>query len=245
MNWKKECGKEREFTWLLLCLKSLLTLKPGCRQPLNMSNRLILTFPQVEIPIEDSKHFNIEDFKAGDEKYNSVEIFSKDTLVSHEKMTEIMGCLEAHAKITVNYSGSIDKTEAENEMKLCGILSVVSSEVEGVVLKVEGVKPDLSKGTGMRRPLKSKDALKAFLSSEAATLVDDSSLLKEEDLIKSASNASEECGPQAKKKACKNCSCGLKELEEKEATEKPAAIPDTTNVKSSCGSVRTNYSQEV
>lgn len=210
-----------------------------------MSNRLILTFPQVEIPIEDSKHFNIEDFKAGDEKYNSVEIFSKDTLVSHEKMTEIMGCLEAHAKITVNYSGSIDKTEAENEMKLCGILSVVSSDVERMGIKVEGVKPDLSKGTGMRRPLKSKDALKAFLSSEAATLVDDSSLLKEEDLIKSASNASEECGPQAKKKACKNCSCGLKELEEKEATEKPAAIPDTTNVKSSCGSVRTNYSQEV
>ena len=98
-------------------------------------------------------------------------------------MTEIMEYLETHAKISVSYSKSVDINEAEAEMKLCGILSVISSE-EGEGIKVEGIKPDLSKGTGMRRPLKSKDALKAFLSSEttSAGLVDDSSLLKEEDV---------------------------------------------------------------
>ena len=207
-------------------------------------NRLILTFPQVEIPsnlLESS--LNIEDFKGSEDKYSSVEIYSKDTLVSHEKMTEIMGYLETHAKISVSYSKSVDINEAEAEMKLCGILSVISSE-EGEGIKVEGIKPDLRKGTGMRRPLKSKDALKAFLSSEttSAGLVDDSSLLKEEDLIKSSNiGGSEECGPQAKKKACKNCSCGLKELEEQEATSITEPITttgiDTSKAKSSCGSV--------
>ena len=125
-----------------LCLKSLLLCYQGIGT-VNMS-RLILSFPQVEIPsnlLESSscKHFNIENFKASDEKYNFVEIFSGDTLVSHGKMLEIMGCLESHAKITVHYSRSIDRTEAENEMKLCGILLVEFIE-KGEVIKIEGIR---------------------------------------------------------------------------------------------------------
>lgn len=206
-------------------------------------SHLVLSFPQVEISLlESSKHFNIQEFKGTEEKFTSVDIYSDDTLVSHEKMTEIMASLEAHAKITVNYSRPVDRTEAETELKLSGFLSVVSTESsEGI--QVKGVNPDLSKGTGMRRPLKSKAALKAFLSSEttSAGLIDDSSLLKEEDFIKTAESVDgEECGPQAKKKACKNCSCGLKEVEEQESSSvNIETLVDTTNVKSSCGSVRT------
>lgn len=219
-------------------------------------SHLVLSFPQaqLEFPVgekESSKHFNIEDFKITDwEKFASVDIYSNDTLVSHEKMTEILACLEAHAKITVNYSKPVDRNEAETELKLSGILSVTSIESSGGAgIKVEGINPDLSKGTGIRRPLKSKAALKAFLSSEStsAGLIDDSSLLKEEDFVKSSAatglesaGGGEECGPQAKKKACKNCSCGLKEVEEQEAASSSEnTVIDTINAKSSCGSVRT------
>lgn len=214
---------------------------------MSQPNQLILSFPHVELPssISQQSSFNIEEFSPSEIKYNCVEIYSNDVLVSHEKMTEILGCLEAHAKITINYSKSVNLNEAEMELKLSGIISLTSTVSEEGV-KFEGIKADLSKGTGMRRPLKSKDVLKAFLSSETtpAGLIDDTSLLKEEDLIKSSAatenSSTEECGPKAKKKACKNCSCGLKEMEEKEEAVVSTVI-DTTNAKSSCGSVRLLY----
>lgn len=190
----------------------------------------------------------LEDFKVDPEvKYSDISILSESTLISNEKISEIMTCLEVHGKLTIKYQRYVKASDAETEMKLCGLLSVVSKEeAEGQVVDVEGIKPDLSIGAGQRRPIKkpSKDALKAFLSSEVSTnnLIDDSSLLKEEDLVKPVGGAGEgeECGPKAKKKACKNCSCGLKEIEEAEAAEKKQEqeVLDTTNVKSSCGSVR-------
>ena len=207
----------------------------------------------LSVGSETVKHLSLDDFKVDPEvKYSHVTISSESTLVSHEKISEIMACLEVHGKITIKYQGGVKASDAETEMKLCGLLSVVSKEekVEGesdvvFAVEVEGIKPDLSSGAAQRRPIKrpSKDALKVFLTSEPTQeLVDDSNLLKEEDLIKPiVSGEGEECGPKAKKKACKNCSCGLKEVEEAEvaaATEDKEQIIDTTNAKSSCGSVR-------
>lgn len=197
------------------------------------------------------KHINInlslDDFKVDQEvKYNHVIISSDSTLVSHEKILEIMACLEVHGKITIKYQGGVRASDAETEMKLCGLLSVVSKVDGEAVVEVEGIKPDFSSGAvPRRRPIKrpSKDALKALLTSEPTKekeLIDDSNLLKEEDLIRPVTGEGEECGPKAKKKACKNCSCGLKEVEEAESAaieDKDQSI-DTTNVKSSCGSVR-------
>ena len=206
----------------------------------------------LSVGSETVKHLSLDDFKVDPEvKYSHVTISSESTLVSHEKISEIMACLEVHGKITIKYQGGVKASDAETEMKLCGLLSVVSKEeeVEGETVVVEGIKPNLSSGAAQRRPIKrpSKDALKAFLTSEPTKeLVNDSNLLKEEDLIKPiVSGEGEECGPKAKKKACKNCSCGLKEVEEAEvaaATEDKEQIIDTTNAKSSCGSVRRLFS---
>lgn len=46
------------------------------------------------------------------------------------------------------------------------------------------------------------------------------------------------CGTTGKRKACKDCSCGLAEELSK---ENQAENPNTNNVKSSCGSVRLNF----
>lgn len=62
-----------------------------------------------------------------------------------------------------------------------------------------------------------------------SSLIDDNDLLTEEDRAKPA--ATIDCGPGTTKKACKNCSCGLAELEA--AGTAPA---DTGAAKSSCGS---------
>jgi anamorsin len=213
---------------------------------------LILSVGQVP-ESENVKHLPLEGFKIDPEvKYSNVMILSESTLLTHERISEIMSCLEIHGKITIKYERDVKSSDAETEMKLCGLLSVELKEVnEGGATVVEGIKPDLSSGAAQRRPIKrpSKDALKAFLSSEPTNdLINDSNLLKEEDLMNPAGvGEGEECGPKAKKKACKNCSCGLKEVEEAaEATEKGGqdeqeqeqSVIDTTNVKSSCGSVR-------
>jgi len=61
-------------------------------------------------------------------------------------------------------------------------------------------------------------------------LIDDDELLDEKDMIKPDPESLKVCGTTGKRKACKDCSCGL--AEELEG-EKPKPDP---NVKSSCGS---------
>ena len=65
-------------------------------------------------------------------------------------------------------------------------------------------------------------------------LIDEDELLDEEDLQKPDPASLRVCGTTGKRKACKDCSCGL--AEELEASDKPKVI-DSSAVKSSCGSV--------
>lgn len=194
---------------------------------------------------ENGKILPLDEFKGdGNVKYNQVIVLSESALISHEKLSEIMTCLEAHGKISVKYQGNVKAADVETEMKLCGLLSISVKEIEGGSFEIEGIKPDLSLGAAQRRPVKktSKEALKAFLASENnVELVDDVNLLKEEDLLNPSAVAGEGevCGPQAKKKACKNCSCGLKEIEEAQSENAVEKAPiDTADAKSSCGSVK-------
>ena len=180
-------------------------------------------------------------------KYTSVIISSEETLVSHEKITVILSHLESGSDVLIKYKGqaAIKASEALVEAKLSGLISIEAFETpEG--LEIKGKSTDQK---AVQRARRSKDAFKAVLTSEAPVntkLVDDSALFTEEDLFKpvaaSVEVIGEDCGPKSKKKACKNCSCGLKEIEDAneikdEAKEDSKVIVDTTNVKSSCGSV--------
>jgi len=68
------------------------------------------------------------------------------------------------------------------------------------------------------------------MDDDTVELVDDNTLLDEEDLVKPDPASLRVCGTTGKKKACKDCSCGLKE-ELADGKE-----PTTKSVTSSCGS---------
>jgi len=73
------------------------------------------------------------------------------------------------------------------------------------------------------------------MEDDEVDLVDEDDLLDEEDLIKPDPASLRACGTTGKRKACKDCSCGLKEeLEGKKANIKAKAVT------SSCGSVSFN-----
>ncbi|XP_024392845.1 anamorsin homolog 1 isoform X1 [Physcomitrium patens] len=86
-------------------------------------------------------------------------------------------------------------------------------------------------------PLNSKPAVKVDLSSDFKNdeeeLIDEDDLLTEEDLKAPVLPAAESCAPT--KKACKNCTCGRAELEEKEQETK-LTTAQINNPTSSCGS---------
>lgn len=69
------------------------------------------------------------------------------------------------------------------------------------------------------------------LCKPAVEYVDEDALLQEEDKMKPTNAGG--CGTQAKKRACKDCTCGL--AEEEEEVQKSQKSKD---VKSSCGSVK-------
>jgi len=68
------------------------------------------------------------------------------------------------------------------------------------------------------------------MDDDTVELVDDSTLLEEEDLVKVDPSTLRVCGTTGKRKACKDCSCGLRE-ELADGKE-----PTTKSVNSSCGS---------
>ena len=68
------------------------------------------------------------------------------------------------------------------------------------------------------------------MDDDTVELVDDSTLLEEEDKVKVDPSTLKVCGTTGKRKACKDCSCGLRE-ELADGKE-----PTTKSVNSSCGS---------
>lgn len=66
--------------------------------------------------------------------------------------------------------------------------------------------------------------------------INEDDLLDEEDKKKPDEASLRVCGTTGKRKACKDCSCGL--AEELDAEKNGKETVDTANAKSSCGSVR-------
>uniref|UniRef100_A0A0N5BBC9 Anamorsin homolog n=1 Tax=Strongyloides papillosus TaxID=174720 RepID=A0A0N5BBC9_STREA len=153
------------------------------------------------------------------EAYGDVEVVD----LGDEKVQEVADALFASLKPL----GKVKVINGKDFCKYFRLAGFTSVNVNGDDL--EGVKPNYSVSSG--QALKLPEVKKPWTVSADDDIIDEDSLLVDEDYKKPTSDDLKAgCGePPAggKKRACKNCTCGLAEMEDK---EQEAALP-----KSSCG----------
>ncbi|XP_069976099.1 anamorsin homolog [Penaeus vannamei] len=161
---------------------------------------------------------------------------------------EVLRTLKPKGSLTMR---TTDAASTQSNLKLGGFTSVSEPrnanltdeqkrDVTVPVFEVTCLKPDFEVGSSMKLSF-AKPAAKApantwniDLNDDDVDLADPDDLLTEEDLIRPDPTSLKVCGTTGKRKACKNCVCGLKEeldaedMKNKEATKK--------DFKSSCGS---------
>lgn len=155
------------------------------------------------------------------------------------------------SECSVLKSGEQLGTEFQKQLELSTGASISNSTLESVALiKVEAEKPSYEVGTSSLLPsMTAAKVAKKPVSQETANiwslsaddvldddieLVDSDTLLAEEDLLKpDPSTLRSNCGTSVggKRKACKNCTCGLAE----ELAEDGASAPKSKAATSSCG----------
>lgn len=118
-------------------------------------------------------------------------------------------------------------------LKLSGFVDVISPRTN----VVSGCKPTFATGSSMK--LQPKKWTLDVGSHQDEDMIDEDALLDEEDRKKPSSESLRVCDTTGKRKACANCSCGLREELEQEATDSIQKNIQTAleqPSKSSCGS---------
>jgi hypothetical protein len=168
---------------------------------------------------------------------------SSEVLANYLKLLKPKGFLIAFDKETSNL---------ESELKLSGFLNLQREAYDSIV-SIYAEKPNFEVGVTRQLKFASK-VQEANKKQEVATekakvwqfstndiqeddLINTDDLLDETDILKPVIDPKFDCGTSKdrKKKACKNCSCGLAEEIENEALGKQKKNIDS-NVKSACGS---------
>jgi len=168
------------------------------------------------------------------------------SLVTKEKLLETMKL----AGMTVSENTSVSEIGTEDREEIAAQLGLKDAS-SFVVVRVDCTMPEFEVGSSMKLsfadkvaekrkakeaanavPVKAKAAVWSMddLDDDDVELVDSDQLLGEDDLAKPDPASLRVCGTTGKRKACKDCSCGLAEelSEGKEATKK--------DPKSACGS---------
>jgi hypothetical protein len=171
-------------------------------------------------------------------------VYSAETLANYLRILKPKGFLVAFHK---------DSPKLESELTLGGYLSL-QKEVADSVLSIYAEKPNFE--IGVSRPLKFAAKVQEAKKQEAVVgekpkvwqfsaddvqeddLINTDELLDAVDVLKPVVDANFDCGTskEGKKKACKNCTCGLAEEIESEASDKQKKNVAASNVKSACGS---------
>ncbi|EGG08718.1 uncharacterized protein MELLADRAFT_115946 [Melampsora larici-populina 98AG31] len=126
---------------------------------------------------------------------------------------------------------SFNQTKVESVLNSLQLLDVSSSSSPGECILFTASAPVTTSSdttpsaVTLNLPKKSlKASLWSFTTTSDTDLIDESTLLTEEDLIKPSTNGEVACNPKKVKKACKNCSCGLRELELMEENDLPSNL---------------------
>jgi hypothetical protein len=163
---------------------------------------------------------------------NTENLVSATKLASNLKLAGLVG-LQDPKEVSLN-------TEERQEIK--EMLKLTATEDFNVVEVtcnspnfVAGSSRPLSFAQKIKKPLPKpaeKPVWSLDMDDDEVDLIDENDLLDEEDLIKPDEASLRVCGTTGKRKACKDCSCGL--AEELDAGKDPVK----KSVTSSCGSVR-------
>lgn len=145
-----------------------------------------------------------------------------------ELLSNIIKILKPDGKIIITNISDANSTEFN--LKTNGFMNVVTNESS-----ITASKPKFAIGSSAKLNLKKPTVWKLDDEDEdGEDLIDPDDLLDEDDLIKPDPTSLRVCGTTGKRKACKDCSCGL--AEELDAETKTGKIIDTTDApKSSCG----------
>nr|CAG4643552.1 EOG090X0FGQ [Ilyocryptus agilis] len=159
------------------------------------------------------------------------------TTISHsfDLLKEIVRILKPKGVIHARHKG--DDGVLKN-LKLTGFVNVVDTSSDNDISFV-AEKPSFEVGSSSKLSF-GMDAkptvwsLSDALVDEEVELVNEDDLLDEDDLIRPAAESLRVCGTTGKRKACKDCSCGLaEELASESGASKTVTVKSAT---SSCGS---------
>uniref|UniRef100_A0A0N4ZMK6 Anamorsin homolog n=1 Tax=Parastrongyloides trichosuri TaxID=131310 RepID=A0A0N4ZMK6_PARTI len=157
---------------------------------------------------------------------NDKEFYSKAEILDLDKCSNIQEVADA-LFVALKPGSQIKVVNGENFVKLFKLSGFTSINENGT--DFEASKPNYSLSSA--GVLKLPTTKKAWTISADDDIVDEDTLLNEEDYKKPTSDelkasCGDNTGSGTKKRACKNCTCGLAEMEEKEQEMVP---------KSSCG----------
>ncbi|KAF5270015.1 hypothetical protein FQR65_LT05814 [Abscondita terminalis] len=155
---------------------------------------------------------------------NSLEALSEDSL------KQVLNKLKPGGFYILFAQGDVQKIEFL--LKTNGYINVQSQEEESTFV-IKGFKPTYQVGSSQKLNLKPAAVWKLDDDDDLDT-IDPDDLLDEDDFKKPDQLSLRVCGTTGKRKACRDCSCGLaEELDAEAAGQKPV---NSSEAKSSCGS---------
>lgn len=154
-------------------------------------------------------------------------------------LSSLHSALQPNAKIVVEAAELVDATttrKVKAELTIAGFTDIQTDDATGVVSATKplaasssfsiGTSTATSSALPLRRKLgngassNAKKSLWATQPASSSDLIDQSSLLRDADFIATTAVKRPDCdvgpGQGKKKKACKGCTCGLRELQEEE-----------------------------
>lgn len=159
-------------------------------------------------------------------------------IVDGQLLEEINRVLKPSGKIAVQLSPMpsehLDQISLQRQLLLAGFVEVepLESKDSSQSLIIVGKKASWTVGSVFA--IKKAKTLPKLMMDDESDLIDEDSLLTEEDLKKPQVPAVSDCEVGRTRKACKNCTCGRAEEEEKVLLGLTAE--QITNPQSACGS---------
>jgi hypothetical protein len=165
-------------------------------------------------------------------------------------LTDLLGLLRPGGRLVIAVQGGAAEEAAKMDLILSGFVDVAAAAKSGDSVELVAQRPPWAENASVPLNLKKKAVPAPAASAPAKDVwnlaaddTNDLDLVGEDDLLARDPvvlpvKVAADCGPAAegqKKKACKNCSCGL--AEQQQAEEKGGAQFSNAKPISSCGSV--------